>query len=133
MSSDRQILFVDDDEEDRLIMLQYFREFGKQQNVEFRSNGREAIDFLEQIADDGLLPCLIVLDLNMPILNGTQTLLHIKRIKRLSRIPVIILSTSENDNERRKCLSLGAEDYLVKPSTYQQGLKLIEKFSAYIR
>ena len=132
MTCARHILFVDDDEEDQFIMLQYFKDLGKDRQVKFIRNGREAIDFLEQLTDEALLPCLIVLDLNMPILNGTQTLFQMKRIKRLSRIPVMILSTSENENEKRKCLSLGAEEYLVKPSTYDEGLKLIEKFSAYL-
>lgn len=132
MTDQTMILFVDDDEEDHFIMLQYFKEVGKDQHVKFIRNGQEAIDFLERISDDSVLPRLIVLDLNMPILNGTQTLLQMKRTKRLSRIPVIILSTSENENERRKCLSFGAEEYLVKPSTYQEGLHLIEKFTAYL-
>ena len=132
MTDQTMILFVDDDEEDHFIMLQYFKEVGKDQHVKFIRNGQEAIDFLEGISDDSVLPRLIVLDLNMPILNGTQTLLQMKRTKRLSRIPVIILSTSENENERRKCLSFGAEEYLVKPSTYQEGLHLIEKFTAYL-
>ena len=132
MMPERKILFVDDDEEDHFIMLQYFKELGKDQHVNFIRNGREAIQYLEHIDDDARLPSLIVLDLNMPILNGTQTLLHIKRDKRLSRIPVIILSTSENENEKRKCLSLGAEEYLVKPSTYQDGLMLVGKFTSYI-
>lgn len=132
MTDQTMILFVDDDEEDHFIMLQYFKEVGKDQHVKFIRNGQEAIDFLERISDDSVLPRLIVLDLNMPILNGTQTLLQMKRAKRLSRIPVIILSTSENENERRKCLSFGAEEYLVKPSTYQEGLHLIEKFTAYL-
>ena len=131
MTGQPMILFLDDDEEDHFIMLQYYKELGKNQHVKFIRNGQEAIDFLEGISDDGL-PRLIVLDLNMPILNGTQTLLQMKRIKRLSRIPVVILSTSENENERRKCLSFGAEEYLVKPSTYQEGLNLIEKFTAYL-
>ena len=132
MTAKRQILFVDDDEEDHFIMLHYFKDLGKDQHVRFVKNGRDAIDLLEQITEDSLLPCLIVLDLNMPILNGTQTLHHVKRNKRLSRIPVLILSTSENENEKRKCLSLGADEYLVKPITYLEGMKLIEKFITYI-
>lgn len=132
MMAERQILFVDDDEEDHLIMKQYFADLGKARNVIFIRNGSEALKHLAQISDDMLLPCLIVLDLNMPILNGTQTLLEMKRNKRLSQIPVMILSTSENENEKRKCLSLGAKEYLVKPSTYADGLKLVEKLSTYI-
>lgn len=132
MITTQQILFVDDDEEDHFIMLQYFKELGKEQHVNFVRNGQEAINYLEQMNGDTPLPRLVVLDLNMPILNGTQTLLQMKRDRRLSSIPVIILSTSENENEKRKCLSLGAEEYLVKPSTYQDGVKLVEKFASYI-
>lgn len=132
MTMEPHILFVDDDEEDHLIIKEYFREREQERYVRFIKNGRDALRLLEELPDDDSLPSLIVLDLNMPILNGTQTLLQMKRNKRLKEIPVIILSTSENENEKRKCLSLGAEEYLVKPSTYGEGLKLIEKFSAYL-
>lgn len=131
MTTDRHILFVDDDEEDHLIISQYFKDLGKEKRIRFIKNGLEAIRFLEHIPDEASLPCLIVLDLNMPILNGTQTLLQIKRNRRLDDIPVIILSTSENESEKRKCLSLGATEYLVKPSTYLDGVKLTRKFTAY--
>lgn len=132
MTIEPHILFVDDDEEDHLIMLQYFREQHKDQHIRFIKNGRDAIRFLEGVPQESSLPCLIVLDLNMPIMNGTQTLLEMKRNKRFKEIPVIILSTSENENEKRKCLSLGAREYLVKPTTYDEGLKLIEKFTGYL-
>jgi CheY-like chemotaxis protein len=132
MTHRRQILFVDDDPEDHLIMLEYFRDFGKADQIIFHKNGQEAIQYLEQLSDDDLLPNLIVLDLNMPILNGTQTLIQIKRNKRLKHIPVIIFSTSENENEKRKCLSIGALDYLVKPSSFAEGLKVIERFTSFI-
>jgi CheY-like chemotaxis protein len=132
MISHQHILVVDDDQEDHLILLEYFKDCGKDKQVKFFRNGLEAINYLIDIPVDALLPKLIVLDLNMPILNGTQTLLEIKRNKRLKDIPVIIFSTSENENERRKCLSFGAEDYLVKPSTYSEGLKMIKKFTNYI-
>ena len=58
---------------------------------------------------------LIVLDLNMPILNGTQTLFELKQNNRYTRIPVVIYSTSDNEHEKRKCMNFGAVDYLVKP------------------
>lgn len=132
MTSVNQILFVDDDEEDHLIMLEYFKECGKETHVTFIKNGQEALQYLEQIPTDNLLPKLIVLDLNMPILNGTQTLLQIKRDKRYKEIPVMIFSTSENENEKRKCLSLGADEYLVKPTTYLDGLRMVKKFTTYI-
>jgi CheY-like chemotaxis protein len=131
MICNSQILVVDDDREDHLIMLEYFKESGNEQYVKFIENGKKAIEYLEQVQDD-VLPRLIVLDLNMPILNGTQTLLHIRRNARFKNIPIIIFSTSENENEKRKCLSFGAMDYLVKPSTYEEGLKLMNRFAVHI-
>lgn len=130
--SQGQIIFVDDDEEDHLILFEYFRDLGREKQVRFIRNGQEALRYLDAITDDTELPRLIVLDLNMPILNGTQTLMHIKKNARLKNIPVIIFSTSENENEKRKCLSLGANEYLVKPTNYGDGLKLVKKFSSYI-
>jgi len=126
------IMFVDDDEEDRLIMAEYFKDHGKEQHIRFITNGQEALNYLDTIPEGEPLPRLIVLDLNMPILNGSQTLFQLKRDKRFKDIPVIIFSTSENENEKRKCLSLGAHEYLVKPASYKEGLKVVEKFVSYL-
>lgn len=128
-----QIIVVDDDQEDHFILLEYFKDCGKDQHVKFLKNGQEAIQYLVTLQSDASqLPKLIVLDLNMPVLNGTQTLIQIKNNRHLKHIPVIIFSTSENENEKRKCLSFGAREYLVKPSTFNEGLRLIEKFTAFI-
>ena len=131
MGTDFPILMVDDDVEDHIIMREYFEELNHKSSTKFVTNGQEAIDYLS--APDAVLPRLVVLDLNMPIMNGTQTLLHIKRDPQLKDIPVIIYSTSENDNERRKCLSFGAVDYIVKPMGYQEGLATVKKFLSYLR
>jgi CheY-like chemotaxis protein len=99
--------------------------------AKFVKNGVEAIHYLE-LLNENLLPRLIILDLNMPIMNGTQTLLHIKHDKKLKNIPVIIYSTSENEAEKRKTLSLGALDYIVKPLTFEDGLAMVSKFIVYL-
>lgn len=132
MTEHIEILVVDDDLEDHLILQTFFSEVGLNGRVGYRENGQDALFFLEQIDDDELLPRLIVLDLNMPILNGTQTLLRLKQIPRLRTIPVIIFSTSENETEKRKCLSLGAVDYMVKPLTLEEGRETINRFTSLI-
>jgi CheY-like chemotaxis protein len=131
MSNECQIVVVDDDYEDHLILRDYFSDAGKDQCVRFIDNGKKALDFLEQLPDNEL-PRLIVLDLNMPILNGTQTLLKLKDTPRLKNIPVIIFSTSENENEKRKCLSFGAVDYMVKPVGFDDGKSMVDKFMKYL-
>lgn len=132
MKNTCQILVVDDDLEDHLILHSFFTEAGLESHVGYQENGQKAIYFLEQISDDAALPRLIILDLNMPILNGTQTLLRLKQDFRYKNIPVIIFSTSENETEKRKCLSLGAVDYMVKPLTLEECRKTIQRFSSFI-
>lgn len=132
MSNEISILVVDDDKEDHIILEEYFSESGINQNVKFVENGLLAIEYLEGISDDTALPKLIVLDLNMPLLNGSQTLLQLKQNNRFKNIPVIIYSTSESDNEKRKCLSFGAIDYLVKPVTMEEGQRMVDKFKTFI-
>ena len=132
MATNYQILVVDDDVEDHLILSEYFDEFGIGDVVRFVTNGKLALDYLEQIENDDHLPRLVIMDLNMPILNGTQTLLQMKRSLRYRYIPVIIFSTSANEGEKRKCLSFGAIDYIVKPASYDEGKVLVQKFSSFI-
>jgi CheY-like chemotaxis protein len=132
MNNNYHLVIVDDDLEDHLILEEYFRICGLQGSVKFLQNGQDAIDYLQEVSDNSLLPKLIVLDLNMPILNGTQTLLQIKRNLRYKDIPIMILSTSENENEKRKCLSFGAIEYLVKPTTYDDGLTMVKRFTSFL-
>jgi CheY-like chemotaxis protein len=131
MSSPTQILIVDDDKEDHFILNEYFTDVGMQELVRYLWNGQEALDYLEAVSDTDL-PKLIVLDLNMPILNGANTLVKLKQITRFKYIPVIVYSTSENATERKKCLSMGASDYLVKPSTLKEGTEIVQKFISYL-
>lgn len=132
MNEHFQILVVDDDLEDHMILDTFFKEKRLDKLVAYRENGQQAIHFLDKIGDDTLLPRLIVLDLNMPILNGTQTLFKLKHTLRFKNIPVIIFSTSQNETEKRKCLSLGAVDYMVKPLTQEEGRQIITHFSTFV-
>ena len=132
MSKVASILVVDDDREDQLILEQYFDDIGISNEVRYFDNGEVTINYLETLPDTEDLPGLIVLDLNMPVLNGTQTLLYLKRNLRYKNIPVIIFSTSENDDEKRKCLSYGAIDYLVKPMTWDEGQSIAKRLASYI-
>jgi CheY-like chemotaxis protein len=126
------ILVVDDDKEDHLILQDYFEGEGLHGCVIFMENGQKAIEYLEEIRDPQELPSLIILDLNMPILNGTQTLLRIKQNFQYKHIPVIIYSTSDNETEKRKCLSFGAVDYMVKPVSFDEGLAMVKRFASYL-
>lgn len=109
------LLVAEDDLDDQMILEECLADYGYDGRIHFVKNGKKVIDYLDGLTHDTELPRLIVLDLNMPILNGTQTLFELKQNPRYMKIPVVIYSTSNNDHEKRKCMSFGAVDYLVKP------------------
>jgi CheY-like chemotaxis protein len=109
------LLVAEDDLDDQLILEECLGDYGYSGRIHFVKNGKKVIDYLNGLVHDTELPRLIVLDLNMPILNGTQTLFELKQNARYMEIPVVIYSTSDNEHEKRKCMSFGAVDYLVKP------------------
>ena len=122
-----KILLADDDREDRFIMADAFNEVGLSKIVHFVENGEKVLNYLDEIADDEL-PTLIVLDLNMPRMNGTQTLKSLKDNYRYRDIPVIIFSTSVNTIEMQECMEIGATSYITKPVTYKECLDTAQKF-----
>jgi CheY-like chemotaxis protein len=123
-----KILLVDDDAEDREIIADAFREIQAETFLLFQHNGEEAINFLEANFVSGSIPCLIVLDLNMPRMNGTQTLRFLKSDPRFADIPVIIYSTSLNAIEKEECLQLGAHSYIIKPIMYKESIETAKMF-----
>lgn len=125
------ILMVDDDAEDRLLLKDVFDELGYSHCIHFEENGEEAIRYLQGCTDGESLPHLIILDLNMPRLNGRQTLEYLKGQPRYKDITVIIYSTSLNPLERDECLALGAQSYVVKPATYSDSVKIANTFYSF--
>jgi CheY-like chemotaxis protein len=108
-----KILYADDDGDDRFLLNEFVISNGLKADMVFVSNGLEAISYIEQAPEDP--PSLVILDLNMPKMDGRQTLHYLKSHPRFSAIPVIILSTSENKLEQEFCTSNGALSYFVKP------------------
>lgn len=120
------ILLVDDDAEDRMIIQEAFNDIGHGTILDFAENGEEAIRYLQACSKQ--LPSLIVLDLNMPRMNGRQTLECLKAEGPFANIPVIIFSTSLNQLEYDQCLALGAHSYLIKPTTYREAQEVVVYF-----
>src|SRR5205085_4893570 len=124
----KKILLVDDDVEDREIIKDALGDLGYHSVIHFEENGEKALTFLESAYNSGTLPAMVILDLNMPRMNGTQTLRHLKTDERFRDIPVIIYSTSLNNIERDECLSLGAHSYVIKPVSYRDTVATAKKF-----
>lgn len=126
-----EILLADDDFEDRLIIADAFNEIGNGVDVKYVEDGEQVLDYLHPIADPEHMPALIILDLNMPRLSGTEVLKIVKQSERFAHIPVIIFSTSINEREKEDCLNAGAASYVVKPSKYMESLEIARFFCSF--
>lgn len=132
----RTILIVEDSPEDYQITLRAFRESNLGNPVVHCEDGEEALDYLySKIGDkdtaDDHLPGLILLDLNLPGTDGREVLQEIKSNERLKLIPIIVLTTSNDDRDIKKCYQYGANSYVQKPVELDKFLKAIQHLKEY--
>lgn len=114
-ASENFILLGEDDVDDQEILQEIFNSVAPSFRLHFINNGKKLVSHLEETNDDHL-PCLILLDYNMPELNGAEILESLNGNHRLQHVPKVIWSTSNAPAYKKTCLELGACDYLVKPS-----------------
>lgn len=116
------LLLVEDNADDYEATLRSLRENHFLNPVHWTKNGQEALDFLQVGSEDEAnaqdLPGLILLDLNMPGIDGREVLRTIKTDQRLRRIPVIILTTSDDERDVAQCYKIGASTYIQKPVSF---------------
>src|SRR5688572_29039372 len=105
-----KILLIDDDEDDREFMLEVIGENFPHIVCTIAVNGQDALDQLKDYRPD-----LIVLDLNMPLMDGRQFLRAVNKKPELANIPVIVVSTSSDNYTREETKSLGAKAFFTKP------------------
>lgn len=115
----KYILIGEDDIDDQEILQEVFADIDSNCELKFITNGRKLISFLEALPPQEL-PSLIVLDYNMPELNGEEILRKLQNSKEFKNIPKILWSTSSVSANKTKCVELGASDFLVKPSTIEK-------------
>ena len=111
------VLMVDDNPDDIELTIEAFRESKKYFKVNVAQNGEEALNFLRKHGEfkNRPNPDLLLLDLNMPRMNGFEVLEEINRDRTLKEIPVIIFSISQNPADMERAKTLNAKLYLVKP------------------
>lgn len=119
MTESYTILLAEDDPDDQELIVHAFTEASPSFNLHIVNDGKEVFDFLATTTDSKL-PCLIVLDYNMPEMNGAQVLQKLVANKRYEGIPKIILSTSSNPKYIKDCLHKGANAYRIKPDNFSQ-------------
>ena len=121
------ILICEDDEDDQEMLKDVFSSIDNSFILFFVSNGKEVLSALGKLNDDQL-PCLIVLDYNMPGMTGAEILRELGSNDKYENIPRIVWSTSGSAHFRETCLKLGAKEYLIKPSSHNE----LEKIARYM-
>jgi len=113
--SPRTVLCVDDDADDRELVCYTINEIDPSFAVVHAENGIEAIEYLSKAKATDNLPCLVILDINMPKMDGKETLAKIKNDEHLNDLPVVIFSTSSNPVDKLYFADYGV-DLITKPN-----------------
>jgi CheY-like chemotaxis protein len=126
----RIVLHIDDDQDDRDLVNKAIHSIDPAMVIREATDGRKALDFLHQAKLFGDLPCLIILDLNMPVMDCYETYKEIIKDATLSIIPIVVFTTSFNENDvqqwRRENIVM-----LTKPSTYAEFTDSVRKMLGY--
>ncbi|HUR10102.1 MAG TPA: response regulator [Flavitalea sp.] len=113
----KHILIVDDDEDDRHLIKQALHQCIIPVQIAELTDGMDIISYLDA-CPELLRPSLVLLDLNMPVVNGFEALNEIKKHPQHTALPVYVFSTSNSLRDKQHCIRLGALDVLVKPPSY---------------
>ena len=120
----RIILLVDDDEDDRLMLQEAFKKIGEPCHFVEAANGEDALMRLKDlIYTANEWPCLIVLDVNMPKMNGRETFLALRKNEKTVSIPIVVFSTSHNENDK-EYFKGDNTTYISKPARFNDLVNL---------
>ncbi|OZB60818.1 MAG: two-component system response regulator [Lysobacterales bacterium 14-68-21] len=127
------ILVAEDDADDRVLLSDAFAESGVEVSIEFVADGVELMARLAErdLAADEVLPDLVLLDLNMPRMDGREALRAIRDSDRLRHLPAIILTTSKAELDIRLSYQLGANSYVTKPRRFEELITVLRSLERY--
>jgi len=130
------ILVADDDADDRMLMEDALQECRLSNDLRFVEDGEELMDYLRHRgkyvqASSAPRPGLILLDLNMPRMDGREALKEIKTDPQLRQIPVIVLTTSKAEEDIYRTYDLGVNSFITKPITFESLIEMVRALSTY--
>ncbi|KJJ83928.1 response regulator receiver domain-containing protein [Candidatus Omnitrophus magneticus] len=129
MRGEKPILLIEDDKVDAMTVKRALKDVNIKNSLAVVRNGEEALEYLG--SEDKEKPCIIFLDLNMPRMNGIEFLRAARDAGVIQGIPVIVLTTSKEQNDRLESFNLCAAGYMIKPVDYQKFLEIIKTIDSY--
>jgi CheY-like chemotaxis protein len=113
----KRIVIAEDDQAEQGFIREGFERFGKFEILSIEPNGHRLVGLLEKL-DQTKLPDVILSDINMPLMTGLEALVKVKKNPVLADIPFVIFSTSKEQSTEKACYDLGADNFLVKPASF---------------
>jgi CheY-like chemotaxis protein len=129
-TSNVTILLVEDDPGHARLIEKNLRRANITNDIVKATDGQQAVDYL--FGNGRSLSLLVLLDLNLPVLDGYQVLERMKADERTKRIPVIMLTTTDDSREVSRCYELGCNVYITKPVDYEQFSEAIRKLGLFM-
>ena len=127
----KYILYAEDDIDDRFMFKTLLEQINPDIGTVLVDNGLQAIKYLITLQENESFPCFILLDINMPVMNGFTTLKEIKSDPRWNSIPVIMYTTSNFIQDLQAAHIYGAENIITKPFRVEDIRKVISEFASY--
>jgi CheY-like chemotaxis protein len=129
MRNSRPVLLAEDDSVDAMTVKRALKDLNVTSPLVHTLNGEEALEHLR--SSDNEKPCVILLDLNMPRMNGIEFLKVVKSDDELKKIPVVVLTTSREARDKFDTFKLGIAGYIVKPAEYKKFVEAIKTVNLY--
>jgi CheY-like chemotaxis protein len=127
--ANKPLLVIEDDQVDVMTIKRALKEIHVANPVIHMENGEDAIAHLRDASQEK--PCIILLDLNMPVMNGIEFLQVVKNDAELRKFPVIVLTTSEEQQDKLQSFNLGVAGYMAKPVDYRHFVEVIRSIDLY--
>ena len=130
------VLMADDDSDDRLLAADAVKESGTSMKMQFVVDGAQMMNYLRRKNEfinpsDSPRPDLIILDLNMPVMDGREALREIKNDPKLKTIPVVVLTTSNSDTDVAFVYQTGANSFITKPTAFNALVDVMKSLNSY--
>lgn len=129
MRSSKPILLVEDDQVDAMTVKRALEEIKVTNRLDIVNDGEAALRFLKN--PENKKPGIILLDLNMPKMNGIEFLKIAKKDESLKKIPVVVLTTSKEDQDKVDSFNLGVAGYMIKPVDYRKFVEVVTTIDLY--
>ena len=132
---DVDILLVEDNPHDVELTLRALKKHNLANNIHVARDGQEALDFLFGAGPSGSVKCnrlkVILLDLKLPKISGLEVLKKLKSDERCKSVPVVVLTSSQEDQDIQECYKLGVNSYVVKPVEFDAFAKTVADLGLY--